>query len=275
MTELTWDVAADWDAAQSESRVVHENTGDYAGGSVQLGYPGALGSLSTGLVAHYPLHEDSGSTVVDASGNGRDGTYNGPTLGKTGLLNATAPDWDGTDDYADMPATSPFDLQEHTVALFIYPQTLPSNGNYATWATKRPPNASGVSSNWELMMNDSQSPNSVRYTLGNGSDANNVFSNDISTGSWYLIAGTWDGTEQAVWRNGNNKDDSAQPGYSSIANDATNAVHYLGCRQNQTNFMDTKMAHYMIWNRALSGSELQTLWDTLSSGSLTTGKKTS
>src|SRR5688500_12684394 len=39
--------------------------------------PGAAAPLAEGLVVHYGLTQSSGSTVPDASGNGRDGTLSG------------------------------------------------------------------------------------------------------------------------------------------------------------------------------------------------------
>jgi len=57
--------------------------------------------------AHYRLDETTGTTAVDASGNGNDGTYvNGPTLGVAGIRgNAVQLNMVGTDDRIDLPNT--------------------------------------------------------------------------------------------------------------------------------------------------------------------------
>jgi len=103
--KITWETTTDWDSAASESGVVHS---DYAGGDrtserVRIGYepedPGG-----TNLRAYYPSDDDGGSTINDVTGNGYDGTYTGPSLGNTGVYNSTAPTYDGTDDYADLPS---------------------------------------------------------------------------------------------------------------------------------------------------------------------------
>lgn len=57
--------------------------------------------LADSPIAYWRLGESSGTTAVDSSGNNRDGTYNGPTLGATGLLSGdadTAANFDGSND---------------------------------------------------------------------------------------------------------------------------------------------------------------------------------
>ena len=59
-------------------------------------------------LAYYRLGEPSGTTMVDSSGNGRDGTYvNAPGLAATGLIvdADTAVDYDGSADYASAPSS--------------------------------------------------------------------------------------------------------------------------------------------------------------------------
>jgi hypothetical protein len=59
------------------------------------------GSASADLVAHWPLDEGSGTTAIDLSGNGHDGTIGGTAnwvAGQTGL----ALDFDGSSTYIDM-----------------------------------------------------------------------------------------------------------------------------------------------------------------------------
>ena len=54
-------------------------------------------------VAHYKLDETSGSTAIDSSGNGNDGTINGATVNQIGYNGSVgAYSFDGTDDYVDI-----------------------------------------------------------------------------------------------------------------------------------------------------------------------------
>lgn len=83
--------------------------------------------LTSGLVAYYPLDGFStGSTVPDRSGNGNDGTAQGgvgPTMNNGGQIDE-AFDFDGTDDFVDIPDSSDLDgMSDLTVAAWLnYPQ---------------------------------------------------------------------------------------------------------------------------------------------------------
>ena len=95
---------------------------DLAGSARPLGNGWDLGCYEgSGLHGHWKLDETSGTTAVDASSYGRDGTYTGsPTLGASGVhgkaatLNAS-----GTGDYIDLPSTALDGLSTVTVAFWI------------------------------------------------------------------------------------------------------------------------------------------------------------
>lgn len=83
--------AADWDAAQSELHVHHEQpTGtDWAASDiVELGPP-SHDEGGTSLEFYYPFDEDSGTTAYDVSPNARDGLIDGPTVGQPGIRGTT------------------------------------------------------------------------------------------------------------------------------------------------------------------------------------------
>jgi len=271
---LTWETATDWDSAVSESQVVHETTGDYSDTDVQQGYPA---SPFASLVSHYPLHEDSGTSFADAGGV-QDGNINGSvTLGANGVLNATSFDFPGTDgNYCDIPYTSSHDLSTHTVLMLINITNKPGGSDYDQYITRRDGAGSAPDSTWQLMMNEGQQNDEFRYTIGSGSNFSNVFSaSNIVTGTWYLVGCTYDTAtgDQKVWVDGNN-DASASPNYGSLAN-GSSQEHYIGARAdlNSGKFADARICHYMIFDTALGASEWSTLYDTLSSGTLTTATK--
>lgn len=77
-------------------------------------------TLTTGLVAHYPLDAGSGTVAGDASGNGLDGTLVGATwTPSTANGSPYAVEFDGVDDRIDVPS---FEIagQELTVAAWAY-----------------------------------------------------------------------------------------------------------------------------------------------------------
>ena len=68
-----------------------------------LAYTNKVVALSP--IAYWPMAETSGTTMLDASGNSRDGAYKGsgePLLGQIGIGDGrNAPLFDGTDDFAN------------------------------------------------------------------------------------------------------------------------------------------------------------------------------
>ena len=97
---VTWSTAADWDAAQDEQGVHHEqpaNTDWAAADVIEKGY--ATTSWLSGLTldVYIPLDEDTGS--ANAVVGSIDGTVTGATQGGTGVFGTTSYDFDGSDDF--------------------------------------------------------------------------------------------------------------------------------------------------------------------------------
>lgn len=82
----TWETTADFDAAQSETGVHHEQpsaTDWAASDTIEKGYPSVLSWVTPSLLGYYPMAESSGSTLNDVAAS-NDGTYNNsPSLGQT------------------------------------------------------------------------------------------------------------------------------------------------------------------------------------------------
>lgn len=100
-----WSSTADWDAGQSETGVHHEQpagTNWAASSTLEKGLPAQPAGYSMNVLAYYPLAESSGATTMyDVSGQGTDGTYNGPTQQAGGPLGGNYRTFDGSSAYAD------------------------------------------------------------------------------------------------------------------------------------------------------------------------------
>lgn len=85
-------------------------------------------SSHAGLVGHWKLDETSGTTAVDSSDSGIDGTYtNGPLLGVTGARGHAA-DFDGVNDHVTISGGSDFNItQSVTVSCW-------AKSNSPTWS---------------------------------------------------------------------------------------------------------------------------------------------
>jgi hypothetical protein len=149
-----------------------------------------------GPVAHYNLDRGEGTTAYDISGNGNSGTFGGDprwTLGKYGK----ALDFDGSDDYVDIPHEianeAPF-----TYSAWVYINGSTGTGQY-------------------IIGNGAQSYSeggTILYNVSSGNIEFPVQTNGLHGGvgtsidfdKWNHIAGTWDGTNSSnsikLYKNG-------------------------------------------------------------------------
>lgn len=94
--------------------------------------------LSDSPVAYWRLGEASGSTTaVDETGNGHDGTYQGPTLEAAGVTNDgdTAASFDASDDYVDMGSPAALNITgDLTLEAWIKTPSRSERQTVMTWA---------------------------------------------------------------------------------------------------------------------------------------------
>lgn len=80
-----------------------------------------LGTRRANLLSYWQLNEASGTAIVDASGNGRNGVYGPITLGQPGI-DGSAPAFDGSTSFANIYSASfaaAFNPNELTVLLWL------------------------------------------------------------------------------------------------------------------------------------------------------------
>jgi len=268
MGTVTWETAADWDAAQSESGVVHEsvaNTDHDDDTIVKKGYAAGTPYRSTDLVAYYPLHEDSGTTANDLSGNSNDAAYAGPTLGQTGLLGTTCPSFDGSDDWVDLP---------DSFGIFDGSSDWTLTGWWLHNAEQSFPILISARNKYYILLRcDDSSPMNAQLFTRDG-NANNVAITgpSISLDTWYFFAGTYDSANDEL----EFYVDAVSQGTASISNfKSTINFNGIGGEDGGTGTMSGRVADARIYNAALSASDIQTLYDVVDTdGSLTTSSKT-
>lgn len=251
MTQYSWNTQADWDAAQSRSRVVTRNVGVRVPDHIWQGFDPVYAPYDT-LTSYWTLDETSGSTAYDSAGTDN-GTINGPALGSQGILSSNAYDFDGADDY---------------VATSFNP---PNDGIASTsfWV-----NFDSVSGDQLCGLNDSNYSD-PRFYLGLwngdviggfGSNAS-TYATSLSTGTWYHFAMTGDGSTARVYLNG------SEVTSFSYTFDQADIGYYIGARNypdGPSRHVDGQISDVKVWTRELSASEVQTIYDTGASGSLTT-----
>ena len=147
--------------------------------SLGLVFAGPIGaSPGPGIAGLWHLDEGSGGTAADSSGNGNDGV----------LRMGTALNFDGTDDYVEVPDSSSLDItDEITIEAWINPSTL---GGYQYIVSKR---GLDYYANYGLRLNGQKlefyynGPNAgvAPYDWNVWQTTSNVIS---TTGLWYHVA---------------------------------------------------------------------------------------
>lgn len=219
-------------------------------------------SIIPNLVAQYPF-DGNGN---DASGNGHHATVNGATL--ITLANGDGIyEFDGVDDYIELPHESAFDLTSFTMSFWIKIPTLPaSEGPYISdpgeWVffSKGP-----VWGNYRLYVKrwGGSSTGAIIYhhTDANGSHSSGSWSSPAtiapSAYSWRQVTVTFDGTLQ-IYVNG-----SLLQTETSIAAPLTNnsPVQIGTAPDAEANDLFTgQMNSFRIYSRALTAAEVAALY---------------
>ncbi|QDV78174.1 LamG domain-containing protein [Botrimarina mediterranea] len=151
---------------------------------------------SPGLVGHWRLDETSGTTAVDSSSTGNDGTYTGGvTLNESGPYpgdGAVAADFDGADDAVEVPNESLYDITGPiTVAAWFkidafdhHFQTIIAKGDSA-WRISR-----------------DASTNFLHFACTGLSHVSLYGDIEVNDGAWHHVAGVYDGSEIRLYVDG-------------------------------------------------------------------------
>ena len=205
-------------------------------------------NLTDGLVLYQSFNGDdiNGTTAIDRSGNGNDGTITGATkvIGKRGQ----ALSFDGDDDQIEIPdSNNSLDgVGQVTLSLWFYPTS--SNGNYKIIAGK------GVNAaNYGLWYQGS----SFVATFYNGSWRNHNASGTYATGEWYHLSMVIDNNNDTVriYVNGVDRTVSSAETSDMVADNGSFYVtpSYSGRPAG-------KIDEVRVYNRALSSDEIGSLY---------------
>ncbi len=207
----------------------------------------APAGLAGGMVGYWPLN----GSGVDASGNGRHGVVNGNTSFITGKIGPAAA-LDGQGDFVEIADTAALDL---TDAITV-----------ATWAKVR--NAWRYSwqsivckgeNSWRLQRDGTNA--GVEWALGYWETYGGSFGpTRIDDGRWHLIIGTTDGTTEKLFVDGVLDAQHTRTGTPAVqTNDF--GIRIGSNAENTARDFDGWLDETVVWNRALSQTEITSLYN--------------
>jgi hypothetical protein len=229
---------------------------------------GLSSSLTNGLVGYWPFCGNAN----DASGNGNNGTVNGATLSTDRFGNAnSAYSFDGNSNWIDVPHSQVLEIfgsqNTSTISLWFYGYInqageLIGKGFHSV-------NVPNFGNKYLAVTNDGLS---YLLTLYNFSSLNSVRcpNNYFNTNQWYHLVFVRDASLKAFVNGTDISTAVNNTGWSTNYNAVlNNTTMSFGCRnvKNDNNvpfrdlFYNGKLDDIGIWNRALTASEIQQLYN--------------
>jgi large repetitive protein len=206
------------------------------------------------LVAHFQMEENGGTTLVDASGAGNNGTtVGGPTWvsSQTGL--GLALNLNGTSQYATAPDSASLDITSAiTLAAWVRPEKVATQ-----YLIKKAIISPSGTNGYELSLS-STGKAFVRFNQVTNANTYRVDSDVIpATGTtWVHLAATYDGTTIRMYVNGAQ---SGTPLAAAFAIATNNLVLGIGAESNGATKFQGAMDEVRVYNRALSATEILAL----------------
>jgi hypothetical protein len=221
-----------------------------------------------GKIAEYHL-DDEGTTAVDATGNGHDGTIHGSPARTDGAVGGKAIDLDGIDDYVDLPVTLP---NEGTIALWYYVDSLYNyntvfdnslfHNDWEMWIQGENIDESWYSCPycWRFRLGGNEHARDVgraSYFMGNFDEDQNRQDPWQAVDRWYHAVVTWDSDGNTVLYLDGIKRDEAQSADFAAAGDHI----YLGGGQENNTKGNGAIDEVIIFDTPLTASQVQTLYN--------------
>ncbi|PIT86830.1 MAG: hypothetical protein COU33_00995, partial [Candidatus Magasanikbacteria bacterium CG10_big_fil_rev_8_21_14_0_10_43_6] len=102
----------------------------------------------------------------------------------------------------------------------------------------------------------------IRFTIQTSAGTTGAFlgNTTLSIGTWYHVAGVWDGSNASIYLNGVSDATPSSLGGTLGNNSSPLTVGTLRTLTTPTKFMDGKIDEVRVYNRALSASEISALY---------------
>ena len=211
-------------------------------------------ALTDNLISYWKLDESSGN-AADSSGNAytltNQGTMtyaaakinNGAVISPTGSKFLKRTDALGMDANGNRSFSFWFNATSLTGTTDLFGLNIPSTSPYLQWVVSVSSTAMQVNRGKMCVANEY-----MTYTAG------------TSTGTWYHVVVTWDGTTLTLYRNGTSVATATPTGSGSTA--CGSDTFDIGANPSaETTLFDGLIDEVGIWSRALSASEVTSLYN--------------
>jgi hypothetical protein len=206
-------------------------------------------ALQGGPVGKWDFNQTSGTTITDSSIFGNDGALTGTASWTTRCNGTGVFDFDGSTKYVTVSNAA--QLQPWgalTIAGWIRGDSWGSGSDVDTIARK----GDATPNNYALSIADGK----VELLLDDSDTAGVRGNTTLSTGAWYHVAATWDGSTAKIYVNG--VLDNTPVSRTAMLGTDTRAL-YLGGRMGSTDMFNGQIQNVAVYNRALSQAEIARL----------------
>ena len=219
-----------------------------------LGWSYQSGEAQTpGLVAAYAFNEGTGTTVVDASGNGLTGTISGATWTPGGKY-GNALSFNGTSSYVDLGNPALLQITgSMTWSAWVFAAANPTDDGQIIAK-------SSASSGWQLKSSPDTGPETFGIAVsGDGTSETQRYSSTVrALNTWYYVAGVYNASARTldIYVNGvldNGTLSGTIPSSQFNSGDNVNVGRRTGGF-----YFDGIIDEVRIYNRALTEAEIQT-----------------
>lgn len=255
---VLWETATDWNAAQSETGLVHEPWATAGDAAVQLGYS----TNTEGLLSHYPLNDTPEDEVQEVVGD-YSGRINGTIDVVEGLHNGRA--WQFGDGYiaVDNPPVIPAG-QSFTCAFWL--RTTASGLTFKTnylFEYKGGSSRIGITYNrsGQLLIDTAE-----HDTLATSGET------PVNDGEWHYIVTTVDQPSGTVRQYVDGELDAETPNYGDTV-DLSSGRAAIGSDVAGEKTLDGAIDEFQVYKRALTAERIADLYKAATHGRLRTATK--
>lgn len=211
------------------------------------------------LIGYWPLNENSGD-ARDHSLNNNNGVLNGDvTQGAAGLLGENSYGFDGSGDYVSLPDDSLFSVSKVTISVWVK-----RNGSKSSEYIFD-------GRGHEYWIKEDDGTEKPRFGLRIGGSSYAVMASTLPDNEWTHLVAVYDGNKLKFFMDG----DLANSVNASGSIDASSGSPQIGRYQGGGYNFQGNISEVRIYNRPLTSSEVEYLYQVGKRGLQTTSKKSS